>query len=367
MREQKSVTEEDSLFHPFYYQQIAKLTGSGGWGINFVEKKSFIDAEGRKILNLPKEYEPSLKKALDFYAPEHHELAQEKFMECSMGKSFSVTIKMLTYDQKVFWSKAFGKPILNEQGEIIGIQGVFQNIDEEKIRALQLEKSMAVIESQNARLSHFAHIVSHHLKSHAGNLSLSLELLKDAASIEEREELTQHLFDVSKSLNTTVAHLDEIMASQTKSIECLTMVSLDQCFKKVHTRLYTMIQESKVDIYTDFSEVPEIEYVPYCMESIFSNLISNAIKYRHPDRTPTIDLFSYHEDGANFLLVRDNGSGIDLEKHGDELFHIYQTFHDSENAVGIGLFIIKNQIETLQGTITVESTVGEGTTFRIRF
>ena len=52
------------------------------------------------------------------------------------------------------------------------------------------------------------------------------------------------------------------------------------------------------------------------MESIFSNLISNAIKYRHPDRTPTIDLFSYHEDGANFLLVRDNGSGIDLEKHG---------------------------------------------------
>ena len=97
------------------------------------------------------------------------------------------------------------------------------------------------------------------------------------------------------------------------------------------------------------------------------NLISNAIKYRHPDRKPVVDLYTYMEGGKYCLMVKDNGLGIDLKKYGNKIFNMYQTFHDREDAVGIGLFIVKNQVEMLQGTIEVESTVDLGTTFIIRF
>ena len=103
------------------------------------------------------------------------------------------------------------------------------------------------------------------------------------------------------------------------------------------------------------------------MESILMNLISNAIKYRHPDRKPVIDLYTYMEGGKPCLMVKDNGLGINLKKYGNKIFNMYQTFHDREDAVGIGLFIVKNQVEMLQGTIEVESTVDLGTTFIIRF
>jgi len=73
------------------------------------------------------------------------------------------------------------------------------------------------------------------------------------------------------------------------------------------------------------------------------------------------------DGGRPCLLIKDNGSGIDLEKHGNKVFNLYQTFHQEKEAVGIGLFITKNQIETLQGSIEIESTVDEGTTFKIQF
>ena len=97
------------------------------------------------------------------------------------------------------------------------------------------------------------------------------------------------------------------------------------------------------------------------------NLISNAIKYGHQDRKTVIDIYTYLEDNRPCLMIKDNGLGIDLKKYGNKIFHMYQTFHDREDAVGIGLFIVKNQVEMLQGSIEVMSTVDVGTTFIIRF
>ncbi len=66
-------------------------------------------------------------------------------------------------------------------------------------------------------------------------------------------------------------------------------------------------------------------------------------------------------------MVKDNGRGVDLEKYGDKVFNMYQTFHLNKDAVGIGLFMTKNQVETLQGTISIESTVDKGTVIKIKF
>ena len=73
------------------------------------------------------------------------------------------------------------------------------------------------------------------------------------------------------------------------------------------------------------------------------------------------------QPGVGLLQISDNGMGIDLEKNGDKLFGMYKTFHGNADAKGLGLFITKNQIEAMGGSISVESVPNEGTCFSIHF
>jgi signal transduction histidine kinase len=102
------------------------------------------------------------------------------------------------------------------------------------------------------------------------------------------------------------------------------------------------------------------------MESILQNLLTNALKYSHPDRQPHIICHTMKERNHIYLIFEDNGIGIDLERYGDKVFGMYKTFHQNPDAKGIGLFITRNQIEALGGTIKIESTVNIGTKFTIK-
>ena len=364
---QRSLPPDTPSPDNFYYQEIAKLTGSGSWSINFREKKSFLDSEGKRILETPEDFHASLRTALDFYADEDKEKAAAIFMECAEGHSFSTTLKMQTYHKNQFWARAIGKPIYDNLGEIIGIQGVFQDITDDKQKELELLKSLKLIESQNAKLNNFANVITHSLRSHASNLKMTLALLDDTTDEIDKEELSQGLHAISESITTTVGHLSELGSIQSKAQEPKEKVSFKKILENVKNNLRRTLTDSRSEIFTDFSEVPSILYIPSYLESILVNLITNAVKYRHPERSPVIEIYSYIENDSTFLMVKDNGIGIDLEKYGNRIFNIYQTFHNHKDAEGVGLFLVRNKIESLQGTISVQSEVGKGSTFTIRF
>ncbi|MEQ9412921.1 MAG: ATP-binding protein, partial [Cyclobacteriaceae bacterium] len=103
------------------------------------------------------------------------------------------------------------------------------------------------------------------------------------------------------------------------------------------------------------------------MESIIQNLVGNAIKYRSPERNPEIEVKTFRVNDETYFSVVDNGLGINLERHGGKIFGLHKTFHRHTEAKGVGLFITKTQVEAMGGTITVESTVGKGSTFTINF
>jgi signal transduction histidine kinase len=103
------------------------------------------------------------------------------------------------------------------------------------------------------------------------------------------------------------------------------------------------------------------------LESILQNLLSNALKYRSPKRTPEITVRTGVENGSIVLRVSDNGLGIDMVKFGEELFGLHKTFHEHQDARGVGLFLVKTQIEAMGGTVEAESEIDKGTTFTIRF
>ena len=67
------------------------------------------------------------------------------------------------------------------------------------------------------------------------------------------------------------------------------------------------------------------------------------------------------------ITVKDNGMGIDMQKYGDKIFSLYKRFHNHVEGKGMGLHLVKLQIETLGGTIKIDSKLDEGTTFTIAF
>ncbi len=95
--------------------------------------------------------------------------------------------------------------------------------------------------------------------------------------------------------------------------------------------------------------------------------MSNAIKYRREGVSSFIHFETTFEDGKKVLLIKDNGVGIDLEKHGNNIFKLYKRFHRNISGKGIGLFLVKSQLETLNAKISVDSKVNSGTTFKITF
>jgi K+-sensing histidine kinase KdpD len=129
----------------------------------------------------------------------------------------------------------------------------------------------------------------------------------------------------------------------------------------------TQITATEAEVTYNFSECSIIEYPKVYLESIMLNLLTNAIKYRSPDRVPQIYFETRNNNGKTMLICQDNGLGINMEQNGHKLFGLHKTFHRNPDARGVGLFITKNQIEAMGGSIFAQSEVNKGTTFTIIF
>jgi signal transduction histidine kinase len=127
-----------------------------------------------------------------------------------------------------------------------------------------------------------------------------------------------------------------------------------------------MILEKNALVSNNVAPEVFINYNPAFLENILQNFLSNALKYSHPDRQPLVMIDYFYEEGKAILQFKDNGLGIDLNKHGKKLFGMYQTFHRNADAKGLGLFISKSQIEAMGGDIEVISEIDQGSRFKIK-
>ena len=352
----------------FYYRETAEMTSTGGWYLDINTNSVYWDNVTKKILDCPMDYEPHPEDRLRFYASESHEQVENMFKKCSKyGIPFKVEIKMRSLHNREFWVRATGKPVYDSDQQIIGIRGVYQDIDEQKTHELNLQNSLDIIASQNSKLFNFAHIVSHQLRSHSSNLSLVAQLLKEARTAEDKLDLILNVENISENLDEAIKDLNEVVTRQNSLRKERQLVKFKDALDVVIASTSSLIKRENAEIIAEFDELNEINYISEYLESILLNLITNAIKYKHKGRRPVIYIQTYKEKGEAFLEISDNGMGIDLDEHGDTMFGMYKTFHRHPEANGIGLFITKNQVETMGGSISVTSTVNIGTTFKIKF
>lgn len=254
-----------------------------------------------------------------------------------------------------------------ENGETKGFFSHVADIHQLKLLQKDLIKSNEIINEQNKRLLNFANVVSHNLRAYSGNLDSLLGLLERAENEQEKSVIFNYLRDLSSGFSSTVNHLSEIADVQNLEKRQHEKANLFEYVSKTVDALRMQTESAHAIVHNHVDPKFIIFTNLAYLESIILNLLTNAVKYRHPDRQLIVDIDAKKEADGICLRIRDNGVGIDLARHGHELFGMYKTFHGNPDAKGIGLFLTKYQIESLGGYIRVESEVNQGTTFDVLF
>ena len=250
-------------------------------------------------------------------------------------------------------------------GKAKRIIGTHTEITNQKEAENKVIEALYIATEQNNKLKNFAHIVTHNLKQHVGNFESLLDFHDEAESLDEKEELMVHLKTLSASLTKTINNLNQVVSVQSNKNKKIERIFVAKEINLVLKTLDFVIQENRATVHNNVNEKYFIYYNFSYFESVIQNLLTNAIKYKHKDRDPVINIdYNYKKDTVD-LIISDNGRGIDLDKFGKDIFGLYKTFHHNEDAEGVGLYLIRNQIESFGGKITVKSKVGIGTTFNI--
>ena len=254
--------------------------------------------------------------------------------------------------------------LISLNGRLMKLSG-FIDISGRKKVEYSLNKSLQLVSDQNTRLLNFSYIVSHNLRSHAGNIKSIVRFLGLSKTEEEKKLLMDNLRIVSENFENTMLHLNEIVQINSNVNIYLEDLNLFEYATKAIEMLEEMITNKAAIIHNRIPDNFVIKYNPAYLESILYNFFSNALKYSSSDRQPEIHLDAFWEQDRPVLICKDNGLGIDLERNGDKLFGMYKTFHGNKDAKGIGLFMTRNQVEAMHGKIEVESEPGKGSSFKI--
>lgn len=232
----------------------------------------------------------------------------------------------------------------------------------------EVDKRTKELVEYNQQLEQFAFISAHNLRAPVARilgLGHLLDLLPLDADAKERKLVYDKMVQAAGDLDRVVSDLNTILEIKKNSTSVVAEVNLDRQLHLIKLNLEKEIEDTQAEIKIDFSKVNVIHTVKPYLDSILINLISNAIKYRCPDRPPVINLKTELRGGYVCLIIQDNGLGIDLSAHGDKIFTLYNRFHSHVEGKGLGLYLVKTQVTALGGRIEVESEVDNGITFYI--
>ncbi len=243
-----------------------------------------------------------------------------------------------------------------------------QNLDLEQ-QVLEKTKNLSEANKElvlsNNELRQFSFALSHNLKAPVASIKGLFHILDHHKIKKQNIEAFEHLKKSIYKLDEIYTDLSRIVNLRHELSNINQKTNLEEEIESIRRLLIRDIEEFGVNIIENF-EKPAILFTnKQKIHSILFNLISNAIKYRNPNRNPEIEI-TWNERRNHYLLsVTDNGLGIDLNQYGAKIFQLYMRFHEHIEGKGMGLYLIKSQVESLGGHIEVESEVDKFTKFKI--
>ena len=221
----------------------------------------------------------------------------------------------------------------------------------------------------NDELEQLTYIATHDLKVPITNLThLTQILAEDTSGLNKEQCDVVGWMGVScAQANGKVAVMVQVAHARSAELKQLEPVNLRTVAETSCRVLEHEIKASTAVISFDFDAGQSVEYLAFESASIFDNLIGNALKYAHPDRTPQVHLRTQMGDDHILLTVRDNGTGLNLPTDEEKVFGLFKRAHVEPPGSGIALYSIRKTLERYGGDIQVDSVLGEWTEFQISF
>ena len=279
-------------------------------------------------------------------------------------------IETISYkkNKEEYWVGFSMLPVYNSDGELSHWVSIQRDITEAKKQEVEKEQLIRELTQNNKDLQQFSYITSHNLRAPLSNLTGLLNLIEDIPI--DNPELKEILDGFNKSthlLNETIEDLVKVIVIKDNPSIQKEDLSLKDVFENVFSQLDFLIGLHKPIIIINFDKVPILNTNKAYLESILLNLLTNAIKYKSEIKKSKITISASQVDDTVFLVFKDNGIGIDLVRNKDKVFGLYQRFHNFPDSKGLGLYLVKSQVEAMGGSIGIESEVNKGTTFTLTF
>ncbi|NNT72640.1 PAS domain S-box protein [Flavobacterium sp. IMCC34852] len=309
------------------------------------------------------------KSPVMFFGPKSDILEFDK-LKTAIQEYKECYVETISYKKsgEEFWVNFSMIPVTNKDGEHSHWISIQRDVTEEKNKEKEREQLIRELTQNNKDLKQFSYITSHNLRAPLSNLTGLLNLVEDMPI--EDPELKEIIAGFTKSthlLNETINDLVKVVIIKDNPSIQKEKVLIKEIFENVFNQLSFLIGLHKPILKIDLEEVTILNINKSYLESIFLNLLTNAIKYRSENKQLRVSISSKIVDDHLVLTFKDNGIGIDLVRNKDKIFGLYQRFHNHPDSKGLGLYLVKSQVEAMGGTINVASTVGKGTTFTITF
>jgi PAS domain S-box-containing protein len=275
-------------------------------------------------------------------------------------------------DGSHFWAQVTLTAIYGDNGTIIGLTKVTRDLTDRKEWEEKLARQNEELQKINTDLDNFIYTASHDLKAPIANIEGFVKLLAsrhDKKNLPEQEfrEILEFIQSSIGRFKNTIQDLTDISRTQRNIADDTQgdVVNVQAVYEDILADIGFLFKDISCGVTTDFS-VPLLVFSRKNFRSVLYNLISNALKYRSPDRNCHIHIRTTNIGQYIMLSVRDNGLGLS-EKNKKQLFSMFKRFHSHTEGTGVGLYIIKRIVDNAGGRIEVESEEGMGSEFKVYF
>ena len=324
------------------------------------------NAQKLSIRNYGKKLRPG-NSAFNYFSKERKSFIKKITEKISRHESFNYETTYKLKDGDTEWYDVNWMGVVNKKDEIIGYIFTIKDITGKKLADIEREKITNDLVKRNADLEQFTYIISHNLRAPVANImGLSRLLGGNDIQNDEGKEILKSLTSSVNSLDIVILDLNHILQTSKQINEKIEWVNLATIIDEIKGSIDHMIKRENVVINLNL-KVAAVDTLKNYLYSIFYNLIINSIKYRRINVNPVIDIESYAQGDKIVISFKDNGKGIDMKKNGSQLFGLYKRFDFSVEGKGMGLFMVKIQMESLGGTINVKSELDSGTEFLLVF
>lgn len=341
-----SVNEAYFLLNKSY--KVVKLNQKG---------KDFFYKKSKKIIR-------EGDHILDFISLAEMETFIFHYQKALAGEKSEVETDIKNFHDGTEWYEIKFLPVISRTREITGVLFSSSDITENKTSQELLEQKNRELQKTNLELDHFVYSAAHDLRAPLTSLLGLINLTKQES---QDEQIRTYMNFMEKSIKKLDGFIKDIIAysrNQRMDIE-----GREINFKKIISNIFddfhyidgsdcvikTINISNDIPFYSDKRRI----------KIILNNLISNAIKYADKFKVqPLINVTISVTETSAIIKIQDNGVGIHDFYH-DKIFNMFFRASETSEGSGLGLYIVKETITKLNGTITMESTFGQGTTFFI--